>query len=242
MTIPSVMPARPAHAARVPTPASICPAIPARATHRPTIVLAQVGDVYVSFSVMPSPAPPTPAERFALIIEGLCRAVAARGAGGRLAGPLIVLIWTRLGRLAGRFAALAARVAAGTASPRRSASPRRASQRPRPPYRRLPRRFAWLPRLVPEAAAYGAQLQHLLSDPEMAALVAAAPQAGRLLRPLCRMLGVRPPPGLHKPPAAPPTGPPRSAPLPATSPRPRRPVPGPAPMVPRHACGPPVAT
>jgi hypothetical protein len=56
---------------------------------------------------------------------------------------------------------------------------------------------------VPEAAAFGAQLQHLLADPEMAALVAAAPQAGRVLRPLCRMLGVRPPPGPLAPPSRP---------------------------------------
>ena len=120
--------------------------------------------------------------------------VAARGGTGGLAGPLIVLIWTRLRRMAGRFAGLAARVAAGTASPRRRASPHPATGRPHPPYRRLPRGFAWLVRQLPGTAAGAAQMQYLLAEPEMAALLAAAPQMGRILRPLCRMLGVRPRP------------------------------------------------
>jgi hypothetical protein len=55
-------------------------------------------------------------------------------------------------------------------------------------------------RLVPEAACFGGQLRHLLSDPEMAALLRAAPQAGRLLRPLCRILAVPPDPKLLPPP------------------------------------------
>jgi hypothetical protein len=40
-------------------------------------------------------------------------------------------------------------------------------------------------------------LQELLADPDMAALVAAAAQAGRILRPLCRMLNAEPPPYLR---------------------------------------------
>ncbi|MBV8522612.1 MAG: hypothetical protein JOY71_10905 [Acetobacteraceae bacterium] len=39
-------------------------------------------------------------------------------------------------------------------------------------------------------------MQYLLADPEMAALLADVPQAGRILRPLCRMLGIRPEPEL----------------------------------------------
>ncbi len=194
----------------------------------------------------------TPAQRLALIIEGLRRAVAAQIAGRRLAGPFIILICSRLGRLAG----LAARVSAGTAGPRRRAASRQPSKRPRPTYQRLPRRFAWLLPLVPgEAAAYGSQLQHLLADPEMAALIAAAPQAGRILRPLCRMLGVRLPPSLRQPslrqpslrtprpsaPAAGTAGPvlaPRPPPAALSSPRPA--AAGPTRLPPRHACGPPV--
>jgi len=47
---------------------------------------------------------------------------------------------------------------------------------------------------VPETAVYRSQLQFLFADPEMAALMAAAPAAiGRPLCSLCRMLGVLPP-------------------------------------------------
>jgi hypothetical protein len=42
-----------------------------------------------------------------------------------------------------------------------------------------------------------------MADPEMAQLVAAAPQAGRILRPLCRMLRVRRPAYLRPPRRAP---------------------------------------
>ncbi len=104
----------------------------------------------------------------------------------------MLLLWSRLRRTAERFARLAAKVHAGTLPPprRRLRSPRPA--RPQP--LRLPRGVAWLLRRLPQAAAAASQLQHLLADPAMADLLAAAPQAGRLLRPLCQMLGVRPPP------------------------------------------------
>ncbi len=55
----------------------------------------------------------------------------------------------------------------------------------------LPRRFGWLVALGGHhAAGFGSQLQHVLAAPEMAALLAASPQAGRILRPLCRALAV----------------------------------------------------
>ena len=144
-------------------------------------------------------------ERFALIIEALCQAAAARSARGWVAVAIANLIWMRLRRTGARFAKLAARVRSGElpAAARRSASgasdqpsdfraerqaKRRRSDRPA---ERLPRGLAWLLRLVPEAAVYGSQLNHLLSDPEMVALLEAAPQMGRLLRPLCQMLGIR---------------------------------------------------
>jgi hypothetical protein len=172
-----------------------------------------------------APAPSGPADRFALVIAGLCRAIAARSAWHRLATPLLVLVWSRLGRTAARFAALAARVRAGTPSPSTAACRSGPSG---PPPQRLPGNFAWLLRFVPEAAASASQLQHLLADPDMAALLAAAPQAGRLLRPLCRMLGVHPPPGIGKPRAPRPTPPPRPAaaekpPPAASAPAPPRP-------------------
>ncbi len=192
-------------------------------------------------------APPAPAERFARLIEGLCRAIAARGVAGRLAVPLIVLLWARLRRTAARVAMLAARLRAGTLP---AGCARRRSGRSGPPPRRLPRGFAWLVRLVPEAACSASQLQHLLGEPEMAALIAAAPQMRRMLRPLCRMLGVHPPPGLLAPPQArraPPSRPAAAGGAPPAGPR-RPPrlrmrggVPGPAPLIDFRACGPPIS-
>jgi len=55
----------------------------------------------------------------------------------------------------------------------------------------LPRRFGWLVRAASyHAAGYGSQLQTVLGQPEMVALLMAAPQAERILRPVCRMLAV----------------------------------------------------
>ena len=153
--------------------------------------------------------PTTPADRFALIIEGLCRVVAAQHARG-LAGPMIILIWTRLRRAGTRFASLLARFEAGTlrpaARPRcpgaRSSAPAaepdeagrglpqgRCSARSREASPRLPRGFAWLIRLAPETACGAEQLRYFLADPEVAALLAAAPRIARALRPLCRPAG-----------------------------------------------------
>ena len=48
----------------------------------------------------------------------------------------------------------------------------------------------WLAARVWEATAFREQLEHLLSREECVAFLAAVPQAGRILRPLCHMLGV----------------------------------------------------
>jgi len=151
------------------------------------------------FVTCPSPfTVPALADRLAPIIAGLCRAVASRAAADRALAPLLVLVWSRLRRMAARFACLAGRADAG-APPSRGV-PRPSGPRPFGSRERLhpglPGGFAWLVRLVPEAACHGAQLQHLLSDPGVAALLAATPRAGRVLRPLCRMLGVAPGPAL----------------------------------------------
>ena len=98
--------------------------------------------------VQPSPplAPPSAEDSFALIIDGLCRAIAARGGRRLIDGPLVILIWTRLRRIARRFATLAARVRAGTGTrtlPARARPRRPVTSRPRPPSPRLPRSFGW---------------------------------------------------------------------------------------------------
>lgn len=142
-------------------------------------------------------------ERLALTIDGLCRALAARGAKEHAVIPLIVLAWTRLRRLLARLEALSAKLQQGPLA--RAVRRRRALAEPArraPAVRKpdlLPRGFGWLIRLAQETAVYGGHVQHLLDDPEMAALLAASPQAGRILRPLCRMLAIKPPPALRLP-------------------------------------------
>lgn len=145
---------------------------------------------------------PSVADRVAGIIDALCRAVPTLIARDRSAGPLTILIYGRLRRLAGRFAALAARVAAGTLPAPRRRCPEMPAARPARPPRLLPDGFGWLARLVPGAACFGGQLQHLLlTDPEMASLLAAAPQAGRMLRSLLWMTAIRPLPEILRRPA-----------------------------------------
>jgi hypothetical protein len=146
------------------------------------------------------------AERFALIIEGMLQAVASRASGlNRLASPLLVLIWRRLGRVRNRFIRiLQTPPCPGPAShPRAAALPGEARgeqsiRRPReeapasagasPPV--LPRRRAWLLRLVPGIASNAGQLRHFLDDPEVASLIATDPRLGRILRPLCHALNI----------------------------------------------------
>jgi hypothetical protein len=158
-----------------------------------------------------------------LIVAGLQKAAAARAGRDHAVAPLVMLLWTRLARLTARFDALVARLTAGHLPAGRPAAPGRPRTRParKAPAAalRLPRSHTWLIRLLPgEAASYGCQLQALLADPAMAALLAAAPEAGRILRPLCRLLAIAPEGSLALPSAA---G------KPAPKPRPAKPAPPP---------------
>jgi hypothetical protein len=156
-------------------------------------------------------AAPSPAERLLQITDLLSRVIAASSRGGVMPGSLIVLLWHRVRRAAAGFARLAAMPRAGTGAPRRPACGDGA-QPIRPPAPRRPRllrhgepdrlpgwlhrRSGWLVWLVPDAAMCGGQLQALLADAGMQALAAASPQGARILRSLCRMLGVDPRPYL----------------------------------------------
>lgn len=142
------------------------------------------------------------AKRLALTVEHLCRVVAARGAKERALAPMVLLLWTRLRRMAARFEALVAHVRDGKRAPASRPRSRGAASCPpgsRPAAARLPRGFGWIVRLMPEAAAFGTQLQYLLADADMPALLAAEPRLGRIFRPLCHMLAVRPGPELASP-------------------------------------------
>jgi hypothetical protein len=179
---------------------------------------------------VPSPSP-TPAENFATLLTWLGRAVVAMMGGERLPLQVIALIIDRLRRGNQLFARIAARVRDGRYRPRQGVAAPRPGQKPPPP-NKLPQTFGWLLKLVPEAVQYRGQLEHLLRDPEMAALLAAAPvPMARALRPLCRMLGLAPPDILAPPPRARPrTRPPK----PERPPPPERPK---KPEKPRYVFG-----
>ena len=70
---------------------------------------------------------------------------------------------------------------------------------------RVPSRGKWLAGLSLNVNCAGSQLQHLMFDKELGALLAASPRLVALLRPLCRMLAVEFPHGIlpPRPPRAP---------------------------------------
>ena len=133
----------------------------------------------------PTDAMPELARRVGLILADLAGLVAARFLRRPHVAGLIVLLWHRLQRVAPRLARAMARPPVQRA---RRAAVRR-DQAERPPAARLPGRRGWrLRELGYEAAAYRSQVEALLREPAMQAALAAVPQAGRLLRPVFRML------------------------------------------------------
>ena len=182
--------------------------------------LAQVTSVILTKDV--TDAPPTPAERLRLLLYGLSMAASSRHLTGRLAAPLFALIFNRIVVIRQAIARLATRLTAGHLTPRKSGGPRPGRQAGT--RNRLPSSPAWLIKLVPEAAAAASQLRSLLTDPEVAAFLAADPaRISRPLRSLCRMLDVEPPLPAPPRPARPKKPEQRKTPAPAGKPpgRPR---------------------
>ena len=150
---------------------------------------------------------PTLAERFHWLVDCIFHSTSTEnGRRHTMDWPLAEAMggWAR--RLRKRFAALYAQWKAGTLPAARGCErSARAADRPRlpglPAASLLPRAFAWLHRLFPESAPWcaGTYESMLCNEPEMREFVAAAPQAGGILRPFCRMLGVRPPEWLALP-------------------------------------------
>ncbi len=131
------------------------------------------------------------------VILGLRVAVAAWGGLRLLDEALVHLVHRRLGQILHRMEGLVARFQAGTLL---VAGARAAGETGlvKPGGARAgagglvwPGRFGWLVRVAAwEAAGFGCQLRAVLETPEMVALLAACPQAVRLLRPVCRMLAI----------------------------------------------------
>ena len=134
---------------------------------------------------------------FSTILSDLQAAIARRAARDRALTVLLVAVWGRIARMGARLERLVAMWRAGALPQMRTPTLR--ARRVHQPTRRpaYPTAPTWLVRkLGYEVLGYGSQLRHLLSDAECAAFLAAVPQAGRILRPLLRMLSVEPPPEL----------------------------------------------
>jgi hypothetical protein len=158
------------------------------------------------------------AERFAWIITWFNRSMGLEVYRRRgVEVPGLAVGSTYVQRLGRRFAALVARWQAGTLPVpgvvrKRPAAARASQPRPKAP---IPKRLGWLHKVFPDSAPmFGGNLSDLLhGDPNMMALAAATPLAGRLLRPMCWALGMKPPEYLQLPtrPRKPrPTRPPRT--------------------------------
>ncbi len=150
--------------------------------------------------------------RFGLLVERLRWTLADwvdRNPRNRdVLGPLALLLWKYLQRTTRKLAALHAQFAAGTLAPRKDRAPRQAAEPAESTSRR--EKLPSGPVLARFGAGYlGAWLLALVDDAEMQALLAASPQAGRLLRPLWRRLTNDPLPApLRLPPKPPRSEPP----------------------------------
>ena len=158
------------------------------------------------------PYPPEPAlatDRFTMIVSALVGYIRTKAKPGTL-WSLVYLAAARVTRIQKRFERLVVRYRAGTLPPPRAPRPEKQAPetdaeetgaKPARPASLLPRHRGWLCAMVPLwAAGYGGKILYLLDHPEMRELIAAAPQAGRLIRPLLWMTGRPIPEFLRLPP------------------------------------------
>ncbi len=176
---------------------------------------------YITHSVN-NRTPRRPAERFATLTESVAKALAAEGLRMGLVAPWLALVWCKLRSTGARILRIAAALEAGTLrlNPPRPLPPLPPRSDatlavPKPRRKGLPTGFGWLLRRVTALSFGRSQLQYLLNEPDMADLIQAAPPIAHHLRPICRMLGVAPPPGLF-----PARRPPRRQPKPPAPPKP----------------------
>ena len=143
---------------------------------------------------------PETMRRLGLIVAGLAALIARRFLRDPKFGALVGPLWSWLNRSVQRFGCVRS-----LAVPARPLAARRPVVAVERPVRvRLPGGRGWLVKALGwEAAGYGCQLEALLAEPEMMALLDAIPAVGRVLRPLGRMLGVQVGPVVVKVAAAP---------------------------------------
>ena len=140
--------------------------------------------------------------------------------------PVLRLAYDRIGRAATRFHSLFTRWQTNTLPTPRT-RPAQSRQRAPKPY--FPAGRAWLAGSTDHhVRGHASQLEHLLNHPDMPAFLTAAPQAGRILRPLCHMLGIHMPPPLLLSPRPPRGEPEGGSPPPPQTPQTQTPTPPPA--------------
>ena len=126
---------------------------------------------------------------FSAILSDLQAAIAVVAARERALTVLLVAVWARIARIRTRLERLIARWRVGNLPATRTSGVRVSGTAVRTASI-IPTVPAWLLVAVREAASVRSQLEHLLSDAECVEFLAAVPQAVRILRPLCRMLGI----------------------------------------------------
>jgi hypothetical protein len=143
-------------------------------------------------------------DRFTWLLDELCKVIGADAHKRQVEAALAWAIWNHVRMLGERLIALIERAQAGRLRVRRSEAGMRGDRaEPRPAGVAhvpggLPQDFGWMPRMLPQTAQFADVLSLLLRDRETVALVAQAPEAARILRPLCEMLGVKAPEYLRR--------------------------------------------
>jgi hypothetical protein len=169
-------------------------------------------------------------DRFAWLFDGLCKMIGVEAQRRGMEAALAWAVWNRVRVLGERLIALAERVRAGRVpatrtrhrtplldrlppgqargqasvqgageeTEKRDKSAAAASERTAC----LPHEFGWVVRALPRTMQFAGVLNFMLREAEVTALVEQAPQqAGRILRPLCHLLGVTLPAVLLRAPA-----------------------------------------
>jgi len=170
--------------------------------------------------------------RFGLFIAGVKRAMGeglllrqvTPGGNAAAVGPLVILLGHYLTATLRRLTALHGRFAAGTlpSAPRQRPTVKSTAERANIEQPKPERPVPAIPPGPVLLREFGVRLfghlRALLEEPEMRALLAASPQAGRILRPLWRKLSPEPLPEMLRLP------PRRRKPRPPRAPRPPRPA------------------
>ena len=130
---------------------------------------------------------------FTNILSDLQAVIAVHSARNRALVPLLVALWGRIARMKIRLEKLVALWRAGLLPAARAPRVRGAAVSVRGARQVFPGSTAWLTRMIGyQAAVYGSQLRHLMTEEECARFLDECPQAGRILRPLMRMLSTDP--------------------------------------------------